>query len=418
MAVKDILPTTNLTWDDIRDSLNASGGSVNNNVSSAFQKSAKINWASKKKPVRLNATFCQDFNSGLANYYPNWWKAQDGYCGIANIERGDDAALIDSYRSGKQWVFKPFAASSASPYRLGDFSGYKKDAKPFLMSTIKKNHTAVANLAGSGEAIFYFEHFTDSDSIDITDLDSTSNPDIANAKVCALMYQYDPLTYNNYPDDVFIGDEIKNNPLPRIVVNANGLSGIKHLVFALAYQTDAYSYMILPFYDDEHYMMCKLSVINDPMFGTTLVPNQIGFEGYSQTTPMEDITHFMNPSESNFKYFKAEEVGSFKASCTIITTNSYTIYYNTQFMFRVNGQIVQTKIRSVNGSAIKYPYVISRKNTPFTIEISSDISDVFYSGQEDGAVELEFLVSRDGTPSNVSVVSQYVIYIDMPPYRE
>ena len=36
MAVYNILPTTNLKWDDIRDTLNAGGGSVTNVVSTAF----------------------------------------------------------------------------------------------------------------------------------------------------------------------------------------------------------------------------------------------------------------------------------------------------------------------------------------------------------------------------------------------
>ena len=39
--VYDILPTTNLKYDDIRDTLNSAGGSVDNDVASAFKESAK-----------------------------------------------------------------------------------------------------------------------------------------------------------------------------------------------------------------------------------------------------------------------------------------------------------------------------------------------------------------------------------------
>lgn len=59
MAVySDVLPTTDLKYEDIRDTLNANGGSVNNDVSTAFKTSSGINVWSKHKPVPLNTNFC------------------------------------------------------------------------------------------------------------------------------------------------------------------------------------------------------------------------------------------------------------------------------------------------------------------------------------------------------------------------
>lgn len=53
MAVYEILPATNLKWDDIRDTLNANGGNVNNMAITAFQSGANIQRWAKYKPVVL-----------------------------------------------------------------------------------------------------------------------------------------------------------------------------------------------------------------------------------------------------------------------------------------------------------------------------------------------------------------------------
>lgn len=62
MAVRDILPETNLTWDDVRDTLNANGGIVgDNSFSSAFKDTANIDMWSKHKPVRHLKLFPTDY---------------------------------------------------------------------------------------------------------------------------------------------------------------------------------------------------------------------------------------------------------------------------------------------------------------------------------------------------------------------
>ena len=57
MAVQTILPTTNLTFTDIRDTLNNFGGSVTNVVATAFTSTAKINRWSRNKPESYKADF-------------------------------------------------------------------------------------------------------------------------------------------------------------------------------------------------------------------------------------------------------------------------------------------------------------------------------------------------------------------------
>lgn len=118
MAVYEILPTTNLKWDDIRDTLNANGGNVNNSAVTAFQSSANINKWSKYKPVRLN----QPFPS-----YDTYWKAQNGYCGLVPAKCGAD--WISDIQT-LEWEYELPRGGESESYRLGDYRGYSPKALP------------------------------------------------------------------------------------------------------------------------------------------------------------------------------------------------------------------------------------------------------------------------------------------------
>lgn len=133
MAVYDIIPTNNVKFDDIRDTLNSKGGSVTNDTRTAFKTNSGIDKWSKKKPVRLQVDFCQDFNSGLPNYYPNWWKAYDGNCGMTipiYTSMGDSSQgfIHDIINKNFAWTYTPPTGTSAQPMRLGDFLGYNRNA--------------------------------------------------------------------------------------------------------------------------------------------------------------------------------------------------------------------------------------------------------------------------------------------------
>lgn len=116
--VRDIIPTENVTYDDIRDTLNANNGTVNNNAITAFQSSANINKWSKYKPVRLN----QPFPS-----YDTYWKAQNGYCGLVPAKCGAD--WISDIQT-LEWEYELPRGGESEPYRLGDFRGYSPKALP------------------------------------------------------------------------------------------------------------------------------------------------------------------------------------------------------------------------------------------------------------------------------------------------
>ena len=142
MAVLNILPTKNLSYNDIRDTLNANGGSVNNSAQTAFKENANLNWTSKHKPVDLSLNFCQDFNPDKPNYNATWWKSRSGNCGLVpkKIDKYVDApSNYDGDMNG--WTYLLPHGNANSPYRLGDFAHYVTEVKP-----------PIRNFGGTGKA--------------------------------------------------------------------------------------------------------------------------------------------------------------------------------------------------------------------------------------------------------------------------
>lgn len=146
MAVYDILPNTNLRYDDIRDTLNANGGSVTNEFSTAF-KNGNINKWSKHKPVRLNRDFCQDFDPSRLSYIKDWWKAGDYNCGMRmGVQKTPDGNITNMTQNINDvefadWFYQRPLGMASSPYRLGDFCGYNPHAYSVIGSGLPKNIT-------------------------------------------------------------------------------------------------------------------------------------------------------------------------------------------------------------------------------------------------------------------------------------
>lgn len=116
--VRDIIPSQNVTWDDIRDTLAAGGGSVNNDVASAFKESAKINMWSKHKPVKHLKLFPTDYN-----YLK---EAKYGLTVPAMVHPVDNGKLTNNV-----WQYEiPSVDSDAK--RLGDFRNYNPNAIPCI----------------------------------------------------------------------------------------------------------------------------------------------------------------------------------------------------------------------------------------------------------------------------------------------
>lgn len=129
MAVHSILPETSLKNEDVRDTLNANGGSVSNYLPTFFTASANINMWSLKKPVRNNV----DFPTG------EWWKADNCGLGTQSVQHPTQLAnVINGGLNG--WHYRlPRGGAYNEPYRLGDFRGYAPNAARMVDGLIVPN---------------------------------------------------------------------------------------------------------------------------------------------------------------------------------------------------------------------------------------------------------------------------------------
>jgi len=181
--VYDILPTENLEFQDIRDTLAAGGGSVNNTMSSLFTEAANINKWSKHKPVKLPVNFCQDFDSSAPNYDADWWKAKGTTYGISvPYQPLSESALRHlAYRAyngdADNYTYLIPTGTSSEPFRLGDFAGYKRYAtEPFKTGisgypVYSKNQKEPIEVnMFSTEYLNFYTSRTDSNDISLYDL--------------------------------------------------------------------------------------------------------------------------------------------------------------------------------------------------------------------------------------------------------
>lgn len=143
MAVHDVLPTENLSVNDIIDTLVANGGELGEGLTSwhdtrsLFNTAASINIASRHKPIIRAVNFCQDFDSTKPNYDEDWWKGADGWCGLSPLKVGNFKLIpqhVDGHNNGWSY-FLPNGGESA-PMRLGDFAQYYPNARMFISDLI------------------------------------------------------------------------------------------------------------------------------------------------------------------------------------------------------------------------------------------------------------------------------------------
>lgn len=122
MAVKDVLPTSNLKYEDIRDTLNAGGGNVTDDVITAFSDAANINMWSFFKPHY--GTY--DFPDLIPDYT-------------------DRAGSLFYDEINKKIVYRKPTGGEESPYRLSDFVGYQYKALPPSIDSTALTATASQN---------------------------------------------------------------------------------------------------------------------------------------------------------------------------------------------------------------------------------------------------------------------------------
>lgn len=136
MAVYDVLPTTNLRDTDIRDTLNANGGSVDDGIS-YFLAEANLNKWARYKPESYKKDFDLTEDERKANRYGLAMSSASSLFGSGvkptsgNIDISEDYnGFLYKLCKGTlgQFEYVLPTGTANSPYRLGDFRGYNAKA--------------------------------------------------------------------------------------------------------------------------------------------------------------------------------------------------------------------------------------------------------------------------------------------------
>ena len=285
MAALTQIPKTNISVVDIKDTLNANGGSVSNDTTTFFTAAAKVNPWSKHKPVPLSSTFCQDFDSSRADYDDDWWKGNDGKCGLSWNDQFT-TSQIEQLKTAN-WSYTP--PSSSYPRRLGDFAGYIVSTNPPIATRITSSKIDVDQTLGTWtfEPDIYTKNYNE---LTIYDFDLS----LSDWYLCALVSGSGG-GWNRY-----IGDKVLTSGC-KVDVNLNELSIGEHTVILCLARSKDGNFMPLPS-DNDNKTTFTLNVqyVND-LF--------IEFVGISSSlkgtyTPLENYTFDNGYTASNQAFFK------------------------------------------------------------------------------------------------------------------
>lgn len=116
MAVLDRIPSTQVKLVDIRDTINAFGGSASDNLTSFFQENDMNMWAKYKFTIVPDRDFIDDDKR---------WQGGDGMCGLNIPQYASPSQMRTALVSGDAaWSYKPPQGGVKQPMRLGDARHY------------------------------------------------------------------------------------------------------------------------------------------------------------------------------------------------------------------------------------------------------------------------------------------------------
>jgi hypothetical protein len=123
------LPLTGITTTIVSQAIGLASNSVN-----ALCNNYKINKWSKFKPVRYDNVAP---NRGVG---ADWWRANDGNCGLSIPSYQNMSAMFNALRGGaNDWNYLPPTGVAGQPLRLADFRGYDAEATPPYSITALKD---------------------------------------------------------------------------------------------------------------------------------------------------------------------------------------------------------------------------------------------------------------------------------------
>lgn len=259
------LPTTNLR--QVYHVACTLGEVVNGCLETRLSKlcqSSKINPWSKNKPLLMTQEATDWVNNGgdLKDYSGNWQRGNLGTYGF-NLPIG---MSHDAIRAGANWDYAPPTGGTRQPFLLGFFAGYNHDAKPFLITSIKKDDNEVTVNRASQET-YGFGAAIALSSDDQIGFDDFEDSRIGNCYFCVIMY----------PDSNYTGPTVVNadatiangGSMFRIDLTQPPFTIDRTWDCYLALRTDATSASYYPIpWDDNNYYNIKLTLTSESPFNT------------------------------------------------------------------------------------------------------------------------------------------------------
>ena len=259
------LPTTNLR--QVYHVACTLGEVVNGFLETRLSKlcqSSKINPWSKNKPLLMTQEATDWVNNGgdLKDYSGNWQRGNLGTYGF-NLPIG---MSHDAIRAGANWDYAPPTGGTRQPFLLGFFAGYNHDAKPFLITSIKKDDNEVTVNRASQET-YGFGAAIALSSDDQIGFDDFEDSRIGNCYFCVIMY----------PDSNYTGPTVVNadatiangGSMFRIDLTQPPFTIDRTWDCYLALRTDATSASYYPIpWDDNNYYNIKLTLTSESPFNT------------------------------------------------------------------------------------------------------------------------------------------------------
>lgn len=421
------LPSTNISISQVANTLQVSSGDLGYLCSNLH---GRINKWSKYKPVVWNR-----ITTDGTPY--EWYKAQDGKCGFKAIQWCSVQQVLDHYLTNTPscWEYQPPTGGMASPYRLGDFRMYDKDAPQFIESNVKKDDSYIVNRAwGDPTLTFTFNMYDTGTNVTIDDFSNANIGLSSDVKITAFIYSgmVLPSSGATLPDSIQYGTDL-NSEHPSITVDFNEVSfssSACNVVFCLSWVTQNENYLPIP-YTDNHYYVAKVSLTNQ-VTAARILFNRIGTATSSGSTisPLSDMRKYADPSYSGFEYLKSEERGILTLELELLypqgVQDDYVLYSDDQLYVTIDyttiqggsnhGYLDNLKVRNINGSSFSYPYTFSKDKT-HTITLATQGADVtFPTNLQDGAVRMRLYDNRQQEDVQWALCDQ-TIYVDMSPYN-
>ena len=172
MTVLTKIPDAPVVYDDLRDTLNANGGSTNNEHKSYFVAAAKVNWAARWKPV----PFPKDVVSDADEHWRGKINGDDyntGRCGVDYPTYTSTASLVGVSNPASLWKHKFPTAGTAQPYRISDFRKYDPHARSIISSITRTPPAGGLILIGGNIAsavLAIFNENVGTTALDITEI--------------------------------------------------------------------------------------------------------------------------------------------------------------------------------------------------------------------------------------------------------